>query len=917
MKLTRRKNIGIIVAVLLLASPALLITLPTASAHSPPWQIPTWCFCIDTNSVTGVNQPVNIVFWLNAFPPTAQGQYGDRWNFNVVITKPDGTTDSFGPIKSDPVGTGYLTYIPLQTGNYSVVAKFGGQTLTGEPAPPAWYLGQNVYIGDIYQPSQSDAATFTVQTQQIQGWQEPPLPTGYWTVPVNSMNRGWASIVSNWLGGAAQNVGPTASFNYGQAPESAHVLWVTPLWAGGIMDARLGAMNYETVHYQGLSFNPIILSGKIFYNVGYEPSEGWYALDLYTGKVDFFHNTTGPVTGETGTQALAGTAFDSLGTIGGESLAFGQIYNYYSPNQIGGFPYLWSTTDPSLANTWRMYDAFSGNYICSITNVTQTVKTPDGRIVTTGGTGTAVYGQDGSILRYNIVNLGTTASPQDFLQVWNSSLAISYRIVYPTNQYWMWRPYLNYTFGGQYGFSQNVSIPAVQGSILAVREGKYVIGGTAGKNNGTFTMQGNFWTLNLDPSQGAIGTLLSNITYTPPTEVFPDIVSTATAYFGQGKMSSPIIDPEDNIFLFNEPVQRTWWGFSLSSGRLLWQSQPEDQWNYYGMGYDIYNGMLLSYGSGQTGSQCVAYNITTGQVMWTWIPAQVGFESPYGTFPLDMGCIAGGNIYFYTRDHHQDTLLPRGSAIWCINASSGKLVWKIASWGSGVSEADGYLVGWNTYDNQIYCYGKGPSATTVSIQDDVVTQGNTVFIKGSVTDQSQGAKDLVTSGKLSSIPAVSDADQEAWMEYLYMQQAFPQNAQGVQVHLTAFDPNNNTEDIGYATTDIGGSFGLSWTPPVPGTYHVTATFLGTNSYGNSYATTSFVVVAAKATAAASPVVTPAPTQTQTAVPTTTPTPTIAASPSPVVASPTSPAPTAMYVATAATIIIILAVAAAFILRKRK
>ena len=38
------------------------------------------------------------------------------------------------------------------------------------------------------------------------------------------------------------------------------------------------------------------------------------------------------------------------------------------------------------------------------------------------------------------------------------------------------------TFDGNNGFSLNVSIPDVSGSILAVREGKYIIGGTGGTN---------------------------------------------------------------------------------------------------------------------------------------------------------------------------------------------------------------------------------------------------------------------------------------------------------------------------------------------------------------------------------------------------------------------------------------------------
>jgi len=918
--LNNKSKFVTIAAILLLSSSAFLAVLPLDTAHSPAWQIPTWCFAAVTNKVIGVNQQLNLICWLNAFPPTAQGQYGDRWQFTIEVTKPDGTKDILGPLSSDPVGTSYITYAPTQVGNYSVVAKFSGQTLTGNPPPPAWYLGQNVYIGDIYQASQSDQVIFTVQQQPIQQWQEPPLPTGYWTTPVNSMNRGWASLVGNWLGGAAQNVGPTTNFGYGEAPESAHVIWTTPLWAGGIMDARIGAMNYETIHYQGLSFSPIILNGKIYYNEGYEPSEGWYALDLYTGQVAFYHNDTGPVQGELGTQQQAASAFDALGTIAGESLAFGQIYNYYSPNQIGGFPYLWSTTDPYISNTWRMYDAYSGNYICSITNVTQTEVRGTSKI-TTGATGTAVYGQDGSILRYNIVSLGNTLNPQFFLQVWNTSLAISYRNVYPTNQYWMWRPYLNYTFGGQYGFSLNASIPAVQGSILAVREGQYVIGGTAGKNNGTYIMQGNLWALNLDASKGAMGSLLWNITYTPPQEVYPDIVSTATAYFGQGKMSSPIVGPEDGVFLFNEPVQRTWWAFSLATGQQLWKSAPENPWNYYGMSYDIYNGMLLSYGSGQTGSQLVSYNIKTGTVLWNWIPTQVGSETPYGTYPLSMGCIADGKIYLYTRDHHQDTLLPRGSAWWCLNASNGQLIWKLASWGSGVAVSDGYLVGWNTYDNQIYCIGLGPSQMTIAPITSSVKQGSSVAIQGTISDQSAGAPAAAAKQGLKYAAAVSDKDQEQYMEFLYEQQAFPSNAVGVPVHIEAFDPNNNTEDLGTVMSNAYGLFSLQWKPPVPGLYTITASFAGSKSYGPSVAQCALAVDAASAlpsVATPSPMVTAQSTPTPTVVaPTPTAVVTVAPTPSPVVNPPSSSAPTMTYVAIGAAIIVIIAVAAALILRRRK
>ena len=51
----------------------------------------------------------------------------------------------------------------------------------------------------------------------------------------------------------------------------------------------------------------------------------------------------------------------------------------------------------------------------------------------------------------------------------------------------------------------------------------------------------------------------------------------------------------------------------------------------------------------------------------------------------------------------------------------------------------------------------------------------------------------------------------------------PTNAKGVTVKLSVYHPNENTYDIGTATADIKGNYALSWTPPVPGVYAVTAT----------------------------------------------------------------------------------------------
>jgi hypothetical protein len=84
-----------------------------------------------------------------------------------------------------------------------------------------------------------------------------------------------------------------------------------------------------------------------------------------------------------------------------------------------------------------------------------------------------------------------------------------------------------------------------------------------------------------------------------------------------------------------------------------------------------------------------------------------------------------------------------------------------------------------------------------------------------------------------------------------MQQPMPTNVTGVPVTLSVTDSNGNHYNIGTATTNALGDYGLTWTPIIPGNYTLYATFAGTNSYYGSAATTFFC--------AGSPPATPAPT----------------------------------------------------------
>jgi hypothetical protein len=176
--------------------------------------------------------------------------------------------------------------------------------------------------------------------------------------------------------------------------------------------------------------------------------------------------------------------------------------------------------------------------------------------------------------------------------------------------------------------------------------------------------------------------------------------------------------------------------------------------------------------------------------------------------------------------------LRRDANIWCIDTDTGELLWKIQCWANGLAIADGYIITLDSFDNRIYCYGKGPSETTVAVKDDSVPKGESIMVTGTVTDQSAGAKDT---------PAISDAYMEEWMEYLYQQRPMPGNAQGVTVKLYAIDPNGNYQDIGEATSDIWGNYGKSWKPPVEGEYLIIADFEGSASYGSSSDSTYMTV----------------------------------------------------------------------------
>ncbi len=57
-------------------------------------------------------------------------------------------------------------------------------------------------VGDFFEAPQVNRLHLSYSKHQTPNWPEPPLPTSYWTLPINAQNRRWSTLASNWLLGS-------------------------------------------------------------------------------------------------------------------------------------------------------------------------------------------------------------------------------------------------------------------------------------------------------------------------------------------------------------------------------------------------------------------------------------------------------------------------------------------------------------------------------------------------------------------------------------------------------------------------------------------------------------------------------------------------------------------------------------------
>jgi len=787
MKINKKSVITTIAISLTLIISMFATVLPSANAHDPAWDIPTITFASVAPSTVGVNQQALIYLWLHVVPPTASGPYGDRWEgLTVTITKPDGTAQTIGPYSSDPLGFATTTYTPTQVGEYEIKANFPGQTLAGENLDPRGF--PSPYIGDYFEASTSETVPLVVQEEPIQTYPNQPLPQENWKRPIDGQYRDWWKISGNWLSDPERSWAPPNSYVlYNDLPEKGHILWTKPLTFGGIVGGEFGVNSFHGGNaYEGKWLPPVIIGGRLYYNEHPDdffqprgfypppynrsaPKPGVYCVDLRTGEEIWYSDEF--------------------------RLSFGQILQYDSPNQHGAFGYLWEVK----GSTWNCYDAFTAEYIYTIKNVPG---------------GSRYIASDGSVFHYSV---DTTNSR---LTMWNSSAMPALRGLDATTSQWMWRPY-GKTIDGTTGYSLNVTIPtSIVGGANVVLDDRII--GSTGLGGFTTVYGTNEYTLwCISTEKGREGQLLWSRNYNGD---------------GVNTLQFAAASLEEGVFTLWSPQSREHFAFDIETGQSLWgPTDPQPAWDYtVGTLEKIVPGKLLS--AGYAGI-CHAYDITTGELEWTYtVDCPYYLESKWGSnYIIDEMLISDGKVYLFTCEHSPDDPKERGSPIVCLDLETGEELWKMPFYGSHWSEnpaiADSILVYFNTYDNQIYAFGKGETAVTVEAPLLGVPYGCSAIIRGTVTDQSPGA--LGTA-------AISDDNMDEWMQYIYQQSAMPQ-ATGVDVTIDVIDSNGNYRNIGIATSDMSGFYSLDWMPNIPGKYTVIATFAGSESYWSSYAETAFVV----------------------------------------------------------------------------
>jgi hypothetical protein len=777
---------------------------PLPAGVTPDLRVKTHAFLSFRPTTVGLGQTFLVNMWLN--PATHASRY--MKDYKVTITKPNGdvevhTMDSY---RADT--TAWFEYIADQVGTWKLKFEFQGAYFPAgvyTPAPGA-VMGTSPYTATrsvYYEPDSTEEQELVVQEAIVYSWPEAPLPTDYWTRPGSLENREWWPILGNYPG-----------TGYCPGEPIAQAMWdelypdTNPCWSS----------NY--------AFHPWVKGPNSAHIV-------WKSQGGIAGLIGGPAGQLGMVAGGFG------------GGLPNPSIIYaGRAYDSYTKPGANGTTYM------------RCYDIRTGELYFEVPAAT-TTSSFFGFTMTSTLMPTAIAYVTNAFLEVPGASAGRTYAPE--------LLAISGgRLI-------KWNPYTG-------AVTLNISVSPLAGTFHNQREG-YVLGVVSGRLI-NWTTAGS--------TTNVTARIVSNTTYSGSS--LPSVIDWNSGYgaavssltpAGLGAWYGTSIQGYNlykGAMLWNNTVEDTCYSstcvvadhgkvaalmmggyfmaWDLATGKLAWKSEAMDYpWSQPAFGaYSIQSAYGMLFREAYDG--VYAFNWTNGKIVWHYeAPAKSAYESPYidknGTtvYSFNTGAtIADGKMWTYNTEHTESWPLTRGWGLHCINITDGSLVWKIGNPMSPGAVADGYLAAANSRDGYTYIFGKGKSATTVAAGPKTITLGEKVVVEGTVLDKSPAQ---------AGTSCVSKESMTLQMEYLHLQQPIAgiwnnETITGVPVSLDAIDPNNNPIHIGETTTEgYSGTFGYTWKPEIAGQYKVTATFMGDDSYGSSFATT-YVSVSEAPAATATP-----------------------------------------------------------------
>jgi len=591
------KNTLAIIALFMMLSMVLpMAALSTADAHTPPWSIKSFAYVTAAPTPAGVGQPVYIYMWID-LPLSGAGVNNDirRHNYHLTITQPDGTnqTETWAVV-DDTTGVQAYQFTPQMTGNYTITFNYPAQT----------YTWSGAFNGDVHEAAQAVTMLEVTDEQVPDPLSSAPLPTEYWTRPINGANTAWFQISSNWLNAPYIRSGATATggAGYGRyqhdgaGPETPHIMWTKSIQDGGVVGGT-NTFNLGEGYYTGSSYNTrfanaIAMGGRLYYQEPYGNSGvggDYLAVDINTGEELWRIDR----------EQILQTGVPS----------FGYIYTFEDGNQHGALPnglLIISRTVTGQGTVWTGYDARTGKLTgLNMTNV------PSGSaasltLAPNSANGASAAGPRGEYIIYQLANVGTTANPSYNLLQWNSSNynQLSRGQIGAGN----WYPTTTFNATDARMYDWNVSLPTVKGQGWTVyrdvqAENKLLlVQGSMGTGPRVQSYGANITCVSLDATGNTAGNILWTKNYTPaPNNVTRVIVG---------------IDFETNVFITEDKETLDFNGFSLTNGNNIWTAKTTVvEWD------TLRRDTLLAYGNiyaaGYDGI-VYCYDTATGNLEWTY-----------------------------------------------------------------------------------------------------------------------------------------------------------------------------------------------------------------------------------------------------------------------------------------------------------